>query len=111
METYEVSADREIMVVNQETIKDKIYVIRGQKVMLDTDLALIYGYTTKALNQQVKNNASKFDADFTFKMTKEELSDLRSKYLTANISPKSRALPNVYTETGHIHAYDSSGWG
>lgn len=95
-----MSADREIMVVNQETIKDKIYIVRGQKVMLDTDLALIYGYTTKALNQQVKNNASKFDADFTFKMTKEELADLRSKYLTANISPKSRALPNVYTEQG-----------
>ena len=95
-----MSADKEIMVVNQETIKDKIYIIRGQKVMLDTDLAQIYGYTTKALNQQVKNNATKFDEDFTFKMTKEELVDLRSKNLTANISPKSRALPNVYTEQG-----------
>jgi len=95
-----VSADKEIMVVNQETIKDKIYIIRGQKVMLDTDLAQIYGYTTKTLNQQVKNNATKFDEDFTFKMTKEELVDLRSKNLTANISPKSRALPNVYTEQG-----------
>ncbi len=52
------------------------------------------------LARKVKNNASKFDADFTFKMTKEELADLRSKYLTANISPKSRALPNVYTEQG-----------
>lgn len=95
-----MSVEKEIMVVNKETIKDKIYIVRGQKVMLDTDLALIYGYTTKALNQQVKNNASKFDSDFTFKMTKEELADLRSKNLTANISPKSRALPNVYTEQG-----------
>ena len=95
-----MSETKELLVVNQETIKDKIYIVRGQKVMLDTDLALIYGYTTKALNQQVKNNTAKFDADFTFKMTKEELVDLRSKYLTANISPKSRALPNVYTEQG-----------
>lgn len=95
-----MNTDKEIMVVNQETIKDKIYIVRGQKVMLDTDLALIYGYTTKALNQQVKNNASKFDDDFMFKITKEELIDLRSKNLTANISPKSRALPTVYTEQG-----------
>lgn len=62
-----MNTNKEIMVVNQETIKDKIYIVRGQKVMLDTDLALIYGYTTKALNQQVKNNASKFDDDFMFR--------------------------------------------
>ena len=46
----------EIAIINKENIKDKIYEIRGQQVMLDSDLAEIYGYTTKALNQQVKNN-------------------------------------------------------
>ena len=47
---------KEIMVISEETIRDKIYVIRGQKVMLSTDLAAIYGYTVSAFNQQVKNN-------------------------------------------------------
>ena len=61
-------------------IKDAIYTIRGMKVMLDADLAEIYGYTTKAFNQQVKNNIEKFDADFRFQLTKEEYQQvLKSK--------------------------------
>lgn len=53
-------------------IKDAIYTIRGVKVMLDSDLAEIYGYQTSRFNQQVKNNIEKFDADFRFQLTKEE---------------------------------------
>ena len=65
-------------------IKDAIYTIRGVKVMLDADLAEIYGYTTKAFNQQVKNNIEKFDADFRFQLTKEEYQQiLKSKILTS----------------------------
>ena len=65
-------------------IKDIIYTIRGMKVMLDADIAEIYGYTTKAFNQQVKNNIDKFDDDFRFQLTKEEYRDiLRSKILTS----------------------------
>lgn len=61
-----------------------IYIIRGLKVMLDADLAAIYGYTTKAFNQQVKNNIGKFDEDFRFQLTKEEYNEiLRSKILTS----------------------------
>lgn len=61
-----------------------IYIIRGIKVMLDADLAAIYGYTTKAFNQQVKNNIEKFDEDFRFQLTKAEYDEiLRSKYLTS----------------------------
>lgn len=64
-------------------IKNAIYTIRGVKVMLDADLAEIYGYSTKAFNQQVKNNIEKFDADFRFQLTKEEYHHiLRSKNLT-----------------------------
>ena len=60
-------------------IRDKIYTVRGVRVMLDFDLAEIYGYTTKAFNQQVKNNIRKFDDDFRFQLTHEELQNLRSK--------------------------------
>ena len=64
-------------------IKDLIYSVRGVKVMLDADLAAKYGYTTKAFNQQVKNNIEKFDDDFRFQLTKGEYYEiLRSKFLT-----------------------------
>ena len=74
--------------------------IRGVKVMLDADLAEIYGYTTKAFNQQIKNNLEKFDDDFMFELSDEEVEDLRSKNLTANLSSKSRYNPHVFTEQG-----------
>ena len=68
-------------------IKDLIYTVRGVKVMLDADLAALYGYTTKSFNQQVKNNIVKFDVDFRFQLTKEEYySILRSKKLTSKLS-------------------------
>ena len=67
-------------------IKDLIYSVRGVKVMLDADLAAIYGYSTKAFNQQVKNNIEKFDDDFRFQLTKEEYYEvLRSKILTSKL--------------------------
>lgn len=71
---------------NTNDFKDIIYIVRGVQVMLDSDLAGIYGYTTKAFNQQVKNNIEKFDEDFRFKLTKKEYEDiLRSKNLTSKI--------------------------
>ena len=67
-------------------IKDLIYGVRGVQVMLDADLAAIYGYSTKAFNQQVKNNIEKFDDDFRFQLTKEEYYEvLRSKNLTSKL--------------------------
>ena len=80
-------------------LREKLYEVRGVKVMLDSDLAEIYGYTTKALNQQVKNNNDRFDSEFTFKLTQEEWKDLRSKNLTSSWGG-SRHLPNVFTEQG-----------
>lgn len=71
---------------NFDDLSKLIHVVRGVKVMLDADLAAIYGYTTKAFNQQVKNNIEKFDEDFRFQLTKEEYNEiLRSKFLTSNI--------------------------
>ena len=77
----------------------KIYVIRGVKVMLDFELAEIYGYSTKAFNQQVKNNIDKFDDDFRFQLKKEELQNLKSKNLTSSWGG-SRYLPWAFTESG-----------
>ena len=71
--------------ITVEDLRDMIYEIRGLKVMLDSDLAKIYGYTTKAFNQQVKNNIAKFPDDFRFQLTWEEVETLsRSDFLTLN---------------------------
>ena len=71
-------------IIDEKLLKDKIYIIRGVQVMIDSDLAEIYGYTTKRLNEQVKNNIEKFDEeDLMFQLTKEEAETiLRSKILT-----------------------------
>ena len=83
-----------IVEVTENYLRD----IRGRKVMLDSDLAEIYGYETKGLNRQVKNNIDKFDEDFMFELTDEEVEDLRCKNCTANIDSKSRYNPHVFTE-------------
>ena len=81
----------EIVLVDEKYLENKIYVIRGQKVMLDKDLAEIYGYSTKRFNEQVKNNIEKFQGDdFMFQLTRKEVEDLvKSKIST---SPKSSLL-------------------
>ena len=79
-------------------IKDAIYTIRGVKVMLDSDLAEIYGYQTSRFNQQVKNNIEKFDADFRFQLTKEEyLQILKSKILTSKSGVNTQLSDNYET--------------
>ena len=92
----------EITVIDipEEYLKERIYEIRGQRVILDADLSEIYGYTTKAFNQQVKNNIEKFDEDFMFELTDDEVENLRSNFLTANLNSKSRYNPHVFTEQG-----------
>ena len=89
-----------VIEVTEEYLKEKLYKIRGKRVLLDADLAEIYGYDTKGFNRQVKNNIEKFDEDFMFELTDEELEDLRYKNCTANISSKSRYNPHVFTEQG-----------
>ena len=93
----------EIMLVNHESLAEKIYIIRGQKVMLDFELAEIYGYETKRFNEQVKNNIEKFDDDFRFQLTKVEWENLRSKISTSKSETGSggrRYLPYVFSEAG-----------
>ena len=73
------------MITSIDSLQDKLYLIRGVQVMLDKDLAQIYGYSVKAFNQQVKNNIEKFDEDFRFQLTDEEVIELsRSKNSTLN---------------------------
>lgn len=81
-------------------IKERVYMIRGQHVMLDTDLAEIYGYEVKNLNRQVKRNSERFPEDFMFQITENEIDDLRCQNVTANVNSKSRSLPYVFTEQG-----------
>ncbi|MFU0469215.1 ORF6N domain-containing protein [Gardnerella vaginalis] len=68
--------NKEIVIIDETTIKSKIHYIRNQKVMLDSDLAEIYGYSTKMFNRQVKRNIEKFDDDFMFQLTDEEVYEL-----------------------------------
>ena len=92
-----------IAIIKEKDIKDKIYTIRGLKVMLDSDLAEIYGYTTKAFNQQVKNNIDRFDEDFMLQLSEDEYNNLRSKILTSSSEYNHggrRYLPYVFTEQG-----------
>ena len=82
MSTQKTNA--EIIELTEENIETRVYSIRGQKVMLDFDLARIYGHTTKRFNEQVKRNIDKFPEDFMFKLTKPETLDiLRSQFATA----------------------------
>ncbi len=86
--------------ISEETITQKIYLIRGQKIMLDRDLAELYGVENKRLGEQVKRNINKFPEDFMFQLSKKEVDDLRSHFATTNISSKSRVLPTAFTEHG-----------
>ena len=78
-------AKPEFSLIDENMLKSRIYTIRGLKVMLDADLAEIYGYSTKVFNQQVKNNIEKFDEDFRFQLNSEEYENLRSKILTSSV--------------------------
>lgn len=88
------------MIIDAETIKEKIYNIRNQKVMLDFELAEIYGYETKNFNRQIKNNIEKFEGeDFMFRLTADEFKNLMSKNSTSSWGG-SRYLPYAFTEQG-----------
>lgn len=76
-----------IVLIDETLLKSKVYTIRGVKVLLDADLAKIYGYSTKRFNEQVKANIERFDDDFRFQLTKEEVSalNLRSEKPTSSL--------------------------
>lgn len=92
------------MNIQLEQIQNMIYVIRGQRVMLDSDLAQLYKVETKVLNQAVKRNLKRFPDDFMFQCNSSELESLRSQFVTskeANVwNYKRRTSPMIFTENG-----------
>ena len=99
---------QQLEIIDEKKLEDMIYTIRGQKVMLDFELAKLYGYTTSAFNQQVKNNINKFPSDFRFQISKTESEYLvMSKFLTSRKDNffsgqlgGTRKLPYAFTEQG-----------
>ena len=83
-----------------QLIQSKIYEIRGQRVMLDFDLAQMYGTETKVLKQAVKRNIKRFPTDFMFELNKEEFEFLRSQFVTSNQRGGTRYMPFAFTEQG-----------
>lgn len=83
-----------------ELIMSKIYLIRGQKVILDRDIAELYRTETKRVNEQVSRNPERFPENFMFQLTQEETQNLRSHFATTNMSSKIRVMPGVFTEHG-----------
>ena len=95
----------EFSLIDEDLLKSRIYTIRGVKVMLDADLAEIYGYSTKAFNQQVKNNIERFAEDFRFQLKDAEIASLsRSKILTSmqtkGVKGGRSYKPFAFTEQG-----------
>ncbi|MBR4489695.1 ORF6N domain-containing protein [bacterium] len=97
----------EIIINSKDDLQSKIYLIRGMRVMLDFDLAEIYGYSVKTLNQQVKRNINRFPADFMFQLTRDELDLVKSQIVTspnkkyfAGNEGGVRKLPYAFTEQG-----------
>ncbi|HRG00230.1 MAG TPA: ORF6N domain-containing protein [Bacteroidia bacterium] len=91
----------ELLPIPDELVVNKIYIIRNQKVMLDRDLAELYGVETKRLKEAVKRNLSRFPEDFMFELTEVELNNWRTQFATSNSDKKGlRHLPFAFTEQG-----------
>ena len=83
-----------------DKVESRILLIRGRKVMLDRDLAELYGVDTKVLIQAVKRNLNRFPADFMFRVTRQEVANLRSQIVTSSSWGGRRTLPYAFTEQG-----------
>ena len=96
-----MTAKQTLSIIPEDILLNKIYEIRGHKVMLDSDLAELYGVETKVLNQSIRRNIERFPEDFMFQLTESEWQSLRSQIVTSKIGRGGRTyLPNVFTEHG-----------
>jgi hypothetical protein len=97
-----LSGDEMKSIVPIEVIEKKILLINGQKVMLDSDLAALYGVTAKRLNEQVRRNLKRFPGDFMYQISREEFESLRSHFATLNKGrgKHRKYMPYVFTEQG-----------
>lgn len=98
--------DKKGLFVPLESVVSRIFLVRGQKVMLDADLTELYGVTTKRLNEQVKRNIDRFPPDFMFQLNTKEYDSLRSQFATLKRGrgQHRKYLPYVFTEHGAIMA-------
>jgi hypothetical protein len=104
--THELNAS-EIAIIPGERIQSRIFLIRGQKVILDSDLAKLYGVATGRRNEQVKRNTERFPSDFMFRLNREEFDRLISQFATSNVGRGGRRkLPYAFAERGTIMAAD-----
>ncbi len=98
----------EELVAEEDAIAQRILLIRGQRVLLDADLAAMYGVTTKRFNEQVRRNAARFPADFSFLLEDQDFAILRSQFATSSFADAAhggrRHLPRVFTDHGAIMA-------
>lgn len=83
-----------------QSVQQRIVSVRQQRIIIDADVADLYGVETKRINEAVRNNTDKFPEDYMFVLTQEEAAILRSKNSTAKLSAKSRTLPKAFTEKG-----------
>jgi len=92
-------------IIAEIEIKEAIFEIRGEKVILDSDLAALYGVETRRLNEQIKRNISRFPPDFMFQLSQEEFESLKSHFAISKMGRGGRRkLPYVFTEHGAIMA-------
>jgi ORF6N domain len=96
-------AVRNTRVATVEDITRAILVLRGRRVLLDAELAALYGVTTRRLNEQVRRNRERFPKDFLFELTAEEFANLKSQFATSSWGGR-RKLPHAFTEHGAIQA-------
>jgi hypothetical protein len=87
-----------------EPVESLIHLVRGEGVILDSDLARVYGVPTKRLNQAVKRNPDRFPTDFAFQLAKQQAANLRSQFVTSSLYGGRPYLPRVFTEHGAIMA-------
>ncbi len=93
-----------MQIIPDEIIVNKIYVMRGKKIMVDRDLAELYGVETRVLNQAVRRNEKRFPDDFMFQMTFEEMQDWKSQIVISNTEKMGlRKPPLVFNRTGSCH--------
>lgn len=87
-----------------------IYTIRGKQIMLDCDLAILYGYTVKRLNEQVKNNKNRFPEDFMFQMTREEVNEFAVEISDRKYKSQKQIFTPCFYRTGNLYVGDSVKW-
>ena len=96
--------EEELSMLTNDEIKSLIYTIRGKQVLLDSDVAMLYHYETKKINQAVKRNIERFPENFCFQLTEKEFENLRSQFVTSSLESENyggrRYLPYAFTEQG-----------